>query len=46
LLQEEPVQARKREVCKDMVKSLKESLHFLNEIRDFHFEAKKEEMME
>jgi len=42
LLQEEPAQARKREVCKDMVVSLKESLHFLNEIRDFHFDQKAE----
>ncbi len=35
LVQEDEATIRKREVCKEMVSTLKKSLTFLNEVRDF-----------
>ena len=39
LLVEDHGTVRKREACEEMVKTLRKSLEYLNEVRDFHFEA-------
>lgn len=39
LLAEDNATLKKREACKEMVATLKKSLEFLNEVRDFYFEA-------
>ena len=38
LLVEDATTVRKREACEEMVKSLRKSLEYLNEVRDFYFE--------
>ena len=38
LLVEDQITIRKREACEEMVKSLRKSLEYLNEVRDFYFE--------
>lgn len=40
LLAEDSQTMKKREACKEMVSTLKKSLEFLNEVRDFYFEEK------
>lgn len=40
LLAEDSQTMKKREACKEMVATLKKSLDFLNEVRDFYFEEK------
>jgi Dynamin GTPase effector domain len=37
LLCEDNSTVRKREACKEMVATLKKSLEYLNEVRDFYF---------
>ncbi len=37
LLVEDANTKNKREACKEMVETLKKSLEFLNEVRDFYF---------
>lgn len=37
LLDEDTVTVKKREACKKMVDTLRDSLTFLNEVRDFYF---------
>jgi dynamin 1-like protein len=37
LLSEDNHTLKKREACKEMVATLKKSLEFLNEVRDFYF---------
>jgi dynamin 1-like protein len=37
LLSEDMQTMKKREACKEMVGTLKQSLEFLNEVRDFYF---------
>ena len=39
LLAEDNATLKKREACKEMVTTLRKSLEFLNEVRDFYFEA-------
>lgn len=39
LLAEDNATVKKREQCKEMVATLKKSLEFLNEVRDFYFES-------
>lgn len=39
LLSEDTITIRKRNNCKEMVSTLRESLTFLNEVRDFYFES-------
>ena len=39
LLLEDSATTKKREQCKEMVDTLKKSLEFLNEVRDFYFES-------
>jgi dynamin 1-like protein len=39
LLAEDNATMKKREACKEMVTTLRKSLEFLNEVRDFYFEA-------
>lgn len=39
LLAEDNATLKKRETCKEMVATLRKSLEFLNEVRDFYFEA-------
>ena len=37
LLTEDDSTVKKREACKEMVGTLRKSLEFLNEVRDFYF---------
>ena len=39
MLAEDNATLKKRESCKEMVATLRKSLEFLNEVRDFYFEA-------
>lgn len=39
LLSEDNATVKKREQCKEMVTTLRKSLEFLNEVRDFYFES-------
>lgn len=39
LLSEDNLTVKKREACQEMVETLRKSLEFLNEVRDFYFEA-------
>lgn len=39
LLSEDNLTVRKREACQEMVATLRKSLEFLNEVRDFYFES-------
>jgi len=39
LLAEDQSTVKKREACKEMVDTLRQSLDFLNEVRDFYFES-------
>jgi len=39
LLSEDNLTVKKREACQEMVATLRKSLEFLNEVRDFYFEA-------
>lgn len=38
MLLEDSSTVKKREACKEMVATLKKSLEFLNEVRDFYFQ--------
>lgn len=38
MLVEDNATIRKREACEEMVQTLRKSLEYLNEVRDFHFE--------
>lgn len=38
LLVEDTATVKKRETCQEMVKSLRQGLEYLNEVRDFYFE--------
>ena len=38
LLSEDNATVKKRDQCEEMVKTLRKSLEFLNEVRDFYFE--------
>jgi len=38
-LSEDNGTVKKREQCSEMVKTLRKSLEFLNEVRDFYFES-------
>ena len=38
LLSEDNATVKKREACQEMVATLRKSLEFLNEVRDFYFE--------
>ena len=39
LLEEDNSTVKKRETCKEMVATLKKALEYLNEVRDFYFQA-------
>jgi len=39
LLAEDSATVKKRETCEEMVSTLRQSLLFLNEVRDFYFES-------
>lgn len=39
LLMEDQTTVKKREQCKEMVETLKKSLEYLSEVRDFYFES-------
>ena len=39
LLSEDNATVKKREACQEMAATLRQSLEFLNEVRDFYFEA-------
>lgn len=39
MLSEDNLTVKKREVCQEMVTTLRKSLEFLNEVRDFYFES-------
>ena len=39
LLAEDSATVKKREACEEMVDTLRQSLVFLNEVRDFYFES-------
>ena len=39
LLSEDNATVKKREACQEMVSTLRMSLEFLNEVRDFYFES-------
>ncbi len=39
LLSEDNATVKKREACNEMVSTLRKSLEFLNEVRDFYFES-------
>lgn len=39
LLAEDSATVKKRETCEEMVDTLRQSLLFLNEVRDFYFES-------